>query len=102
MTGRVVSWCTRHHWAVILAAVILAAGGEAARRRLSRDVVPDLADPQIGLVVDWMGHPAPEVASAVTNVLTKALAGVPGATAVRGSSMTGMAYVAIVLDSASG
>jgi Cu(I)/Ag(I) efflux system membrane protein CusA/SilA len=99
---RVVSFCARHHWAVIVVALILAAGGEIARRNLSRDVVPDLSDPQIGLVVDWMGHPAPEVAARVTNVLTRALGDVPGAKAVRGSSMTGMAYIAVVFDSASG
>ena len=40
--------------------------GELARRGLARDVIPDLADPQIGLVADWMGHPAPEVAATVT------------------------------------
>ncbi|HXI54947.1 MAG TPA: efflux RND transporter permease subunit, partial [Polyangia bacterium] len=61
-----------------------------------RDVVPDLSDPQIALVADWMGHPATEVASAVTTVLSTALGDTPGATAVRGSSMPGMAYVAVV------
>jgi Cu(I)/Ag(I) efflux system membrane protein CusA/SilA len=100
--SRLVSWCAHHPWFVIVAAALLAAGGELGRRRLSGDVIPDLADPRIGLVADWMGHSAPEVSAAVTSVLTRALQDVPGAKAVRGSTMTGMAYVDVVFDSASG
>ena len=77
-------------------------GGELARRGLARDVVPDLADPQIGIVADWMGHPATEVADRVTSVLTGALGDVPGAKAVRGSTMSGMAYIDVVFGSDSG
>ena len=100
MTRRLVAWCTHHHGLVLVIALVLGAGGEFARRALSRDVIPDLSDPQIVLVADWMGHPAPEVASQVTQVVTGALDGIDGATAVRGSSMTGMAYVAVVFDDA--
>ena len=100
--ARLVSWCARHHFIVIVAGLFVAIGGELGRRGLARDVIPDLSDPQIGIVADWMGHPAPEVATAVTTVLTEALAGVPGAKAVRGSTMSGMAYIDIVFQSAAG
>ena len=102
MIGRLVAWCARHNRLVIAAALVAAIAGDLARRGLARDVVPDLADPQIGLVADWMGHPAPEVAQRVTRVLTEALAGLPGVKAVRGSTMSGMAYVDVVFPSASG
>jgi Cu(I)/Ag(I) efflux system membrane protein CusA/SilA len=81
-------------------AIAVAAGGEWARRSLSRDAVPDLSDPQVGLVVDWMGHPATEVATRVTQVLTESFKSIRGATAVRGSSMAGMAYVDVVFGEA--
>src|SRR5260370_19238978 len=55
----------------------------------------------MGLGGDWMGHPATDVAANVTQVLTGALEGSAGSTAVRGSSMSGMAYVDVVFDSAS-
>jgi Cu(I)/Ag(I) efflux system membrane protein CusA/SilA len=100
--ARAVEWCTRHAWIVIAAAVVLAATGELARRRLSRDAVPDLSDPQIGLIADWMGHPATEVATRVSQVLTDALGSVPGSTAIRGSSMAGMAYVDVIFGSSKG
>ena len=96
MTRHLVAWCTRHHGIVIAIAIVLGVGGELARRALSRDVIPDLSDPQIVVIADWMGHPAPEVASEVTRVITDALEGIAGATAVRGASMTGMAYVDVV------
>jgi len=99
VTARLVAWCTRHHWIVIAVALVLAMAGEFARRALSRDAIPDLSDPQIVLVADWMGHPATAVATDVTRVLTDALVGVPGSTAVRGSSMSGMAYVDVVFES---
>jgi Cu(I)/Ag(I) efflux system membrane protein CusA/SilA len=99
MIARLSAWCARRHWLVISLALLVAAAGELARRRLSRDVVPELADPQIGLVADWMGHPAPEVATAVTQVLTRAFQDIPHVKAVRGLTMSGMAYVATVFDS---
>jgi Cu(I)/Ag(I) efflux system membrane protein CusA/SilA len=97
--SRTVLWCARHHWIVIATALVLAGSGELARRALRGDVVPDLSDPQIGLVADWMGHPAPDVAREVTSVLTQELHDLPQVKAVRGSTMTGMAYVDVVFES---
>jgi Cu(I)/Ag(I) efflux system membrane protein CusA/SilA len=94
--ARLVAWCTRHPRTVLGLALGVGLAGVFARRALPRDAIPDLSDPQIVLVADWMGHPAPEVAEHVTKVLTETLDGVPGSVAVRGSSMSGMAYVDVV------
>jgi copper/silver efflux system protein len=99
--SRLVGSCARHHWIVIGLGLVLAIAGEFARRALARDAIPDLSDPQIVLVADWMGHPATEVATEVTRVLTEALDDIPGSTAVRGSSMSGMAYIDVVFTSPS-
>jgi copper/silver efflux system protein len=98
MIARTVAWSARHSL-FVLAVTLLAAGGSYFyQRSLARDALPDLSDPQIVLVAEWMGHPAAEVASEVTEKLTKNLQGVPGSTAIRGSSMSGMAYVDVVFD----
>ncbi len=101
MIARVVDWCARNPWTVIGIAAMAALTGVLCQRHLSRDAVPDVSDPQIVLFGDWMGHPAPEVASQVTQVLTDALQDIPGVTTVRGASMSGMAYVDVVFSSAS-
>ncbi len=102
MISRLVSWCARHHWFVFVTMLLLAVAGDLARRRLTGDVIPDLADPQIGIVADWMGHPAPAVESTVTKPIADALAGLPGAKAIRGLTMSRMAYANVVFDSADG
>jgi copper/silver efflux system protein len=100
--ARVVEWCTRHAGVVFGVATLIALVGELSRRALSRDAVPDLSDPQIGIVVDWNGHPSTEVASRVTRAVTDALASLPGSTAIRSSSMSGTAYVDVIFGSSSG
>jgi copper/silver efflux system protein len=100
MIAGVVAWCTQRYRLVLVVALLAAVGGEWSRRSLSRDAVPDLSDPQVGVVVDWMGHPASEVADRVTRVLTDGLKSVPGTTTVRGASMSGTAYVDVVFASA--
>jgi Cu(I)/Ag(I) efflux system membrane protein CusA/SilA len=100
--ARLVAWSARHPWTVIVAALLIALTGELGRRALRSDAIPDLSDPQIVLVADWMGHPASEVATTVTKVLTDAIESVPGTKAVRGTSMSGMAYVDVVFDRAVG
>ncbi|HVY38700.1 MAG TPA: efflux RND transporter permease subunit [Polyangia bacterium] len=99
MIARLVGWSARHPRLIALASLLVVAAGLTARRRLSRDVVPDLSDPQVVVLVDWMGHAAAEVDRSVTQVMTRTLDGVPGARAVRGTTMTGMAYLEIVFGS---
>lgn len=101
MIARVVAWSARHSGKVLLLALAVAASGIWLQRSLRRDVLPDLSDPQIVLVAEWMDHSALDVAAQVTDVLTNAVRDVPGTSAVRGQSMTGMAYVDVIFRSPS-
>ena len=98
MIEAVVAFSARRSGAVLLAALLCALGGGLARGAPRRDAIPDLANPQIVMVADWMGHPATEIADRVTRPLTGALEGIAGLSAVRGSSMSGMAYVDAVFE----
>ena len=102
MIAALVAWSARHNRFVLVATLLLAIAGDLARRGLARDVIPDLADPQIGIVADWMGHPAPDVAENVNRQLTEALGDLPGVKAIRGTTMSGMTYVDVVFGSADG
>jgi Cu(I)/Ag(I) efflux system membrane protein CusA/SilA len=101
VTETIVAWSARHHRLVLLIGALLAAAGAVGWRGLHRDFLPELSDPQLVLVAEWMGHPASEVASAVARPLTGALQTVPGVTAVRAVSMSGMAYLDVIFSSAS-
>lgn len=102
MILRVVTFCARHPLAVLLSTLLTALACLYAERRLVRDAIPDLSDPQVVLVAEWMGRPAEQVAEKVTTPLENALRDTPGAGAVRGVSMSGMAYVDVVFSSKSG
>jgi Cu(I)/Ag(I) efflux system membrane protein CusA/SilA len=101
MIARLLAGSARWSTAVLFGTLVVAVAACFAKRSLAHDAIADLSDPQIGLVAEWMGHPATEVASAVTDVLTRALDGTPGSVAVRGASMSGMAYVDVVFGVAS-
>ena len=85
MISRVIGLCARRPWLILGATALAAVGAYAGQRSMARDAIPDLSDPRIGVVAEWMGHPATDVADQVTRVLTSGLDHIPGATAVRGS-----------------
>jgi Cu(I)/Ag(I) efflux system membrane protein CusA/SilA len=97
--SRLIERCARRSWLVLAATALAGIGAYVAQKSLARDAIPDLADPRIGVVAEWMGHPATDVADQVTRVLTVGLDRIPGATAVRGQSMADMAYVDVVFGS---
>ena len=63
MISGMIARCARRPWLVIGATALIAAGSYAAQRSLARDAIPDLSDPRIGVVAEWMGHPATDVAN---------------------------------------
>jgi len=71
--------------------------GELARRAGPPDVLPELSDPRLSVVVEWMGHPASDVSARLTEPLLRAVSEVGGVGTVRGTSMTGMSYLDVVL-----
>jgi len=84
---------------VLLGAALLALAGVLAQRAVPRDVLPDLGEPQLVVAVDWMDHPASEVAERVARPIAATLRGLPGASEVRGWSMEGMVSLSVVFRS---
>ena len=97
---RCARWSVRHRAAVLLGALALLIAGERARRGLPQDAIADISDPQIVLVAEWPLRPASEVDARLVAPLAKALQGVAGARAVRGSAMAGLGYLDVVFDDA--
>jgi Cu(I)/Ag(I) efflux system membrane protein CusA/SilA len=98
---KLVSFSARHPVAVLLSTLITIFACLFAERKLVRDAIPDLSDPQVVLIAEWMGRPAERIASEVVKPLEDSLREVADVTAVRGVSMSGMAYVDVVFASKS-
>jgi Cu(I)/Ag(I) efflux system membrane protein CusA/SilA len=94
--ARLGALCVRHKRAVVALALAAAVAGEVSRRHLAKDALPDIADPRVVLVSEWMGHPADDVSARITDVLTAVLGDVPESVAVRGTSMAGMGFIDVV------
>jgi copper/silver efflux system protein len=94
---RVVAWSVRHPGRVIGVWLLVVLGGEMAWRSSPADVLPELSDPRMGVVVEWMGHPATEVSAQLTEPLLRIVSGLAGVAEVRGTSMAGMSYLDVVL-----
>jgi Cu(I)/Ag(I) efflux system membrane protein CusA/SilA len=101
MISRVMALCARRPWIVVGATALAALAAWSSQRSLARDAIPDLSDPRIGVVAEWMGHPATDLANQVTRIVTAGLDQIPGSPAVRGQSMADMAYVDVVFGSES-
>jgi Cu(I)/Ag(I) efflux system membrane protein CusA/SilA len=97
VVSRVVAWSGRHPWTVIALSLLGVLAGELSRRAGPADVLPELSDPRLSVVVEWMGHPASDVSARLTEPLLRAVSEVGGVGTVRGTSMTGMSYLDVVL-----
>ena len=70
LVAGIIARSARRPWLVIGVTALIALGAYRAQRSLARDAIPDLSDPRIGVVAEWMGHPAADVADHVTRVVT--------------------------------
>src|SRR5438552_196794 len=95
MIAKIIEFSIRNRFLVLLLTAMLVIVGVWATLNVSLDAVPDLSDVQVIVITDYPGQAPQVVEDQVTYPLTTALAGVPGAKAVRGLSMfeTSMIYI---------
>ncbi|MCK6569960.1 efflux RND transporter permease subunit [Myxococcota bacterium] len=94
----VIEACAHHPVTVVVLTAALVLGAVHAIRKMPLDAIPDLGDPQVIVTAEWMGRGAELVDDQVTTPVVTALRGTPGARAVRGFSMFGMAFVYALFD----
>ena len=96
MIARWIRWSIANRGLVLLAAVALAIAGTISLLRIPLDAIPDLSPTEVIIKTSWPGQPPQIVEDQVTYPLTTTMLAVPGATAVRGSSMFGDSFVYVV------
>jgi copper/silver efflux system protein len=95
---RVIQLCARNPGPVLVATAAALLCSAWSVRRLQLDAVPDVSEPQVLVLSEWMGRSPTRVEDQVTYPLVTALVPARGVTAVRGTSMPGMSFVQVVFE----
>jgi Cu(I)/Ag(I) efflux system membrane protein CusA/SilA len=98
MLKRVIDFCLRNKFPVVLATLALVAGGIYAVRNVPLDAIPDLSDTQVIIYTEWEGQAPHLVEDQVTYPITTKMLSVPRAKAVRGYSFYGFSFVYVIFE----
>jgi copper/silver efflux system protein len=98
MIERIIEYCARNRFIVIVAYLVVVGWGIWALARTPLDAIPDLSENQVIVFTEWMGRSPQLVEDQVTFPLVTALQGVPEVHAVRAQSMFGMSFIYVIFN----
>jgi copper/silver efflux system protein len=98
MVEKIIEFCARNRFLVLLAVAVATAGSGYAIRHVKLDAIPDLSDPQVIVFSEWMGRSPTLVEDQVTYPIVSALVSAPHVADVRGYSMFGMSFVYVIFE----
>ncbi len=97
MIKRVITFCARHKFLVLVVTAVAAAGGVYCVRHIPLDAIPDLSDTQVIVYSRWDRSPD-IVEDQVTYPIVTAMLGAPKVKAIRGFSDFGYSFVYIIFQ----
>lgn len=98
MIERLIRWSLAHRGVVLVATVLLTVASMLSVRGLKLDAIPDLSEVQVIVRVPAMGRAPQIVEDQITYPITTRMLALPKATAVRGFSMYGDAFVYVLFE----
>lgn len=98
MIERIIDYCARNKFVVILFYLIIVAWGIWAVSTTPMDAIPDLSENQVIVFTEWMGRAPKLVEDQITFPLVTALQGVSDVRAVRATSMFGMSFIYVIFE----
>ncbi len=98
MIEKIIDYCARNKFIVILAYLVIIGWGIWAVVNTPMDAIPDLSENQVIVFTEWMGRSPNLVEDQVTFPLVTALQGVPQVEAIRAQSMFGMSFIYIIFN----
>jgi Cu(I)/Ag(I) efflux system membrane protein CusA/SilA len=98
MVEKIIEFCARNRWLVLLGVVFALVGGVVAMKKVKLDAIPDLSDPQVIIFTDWMGRSPTLIEDQITYPIVSKLISTPHVRDVRGFSMFGMSFVYVIFD----
>jgi CzcA family heavy metal efflux pump len=92
----IIQWSLRNRLLVVVASVVLLIAGLFAVRRITLDVFPEFAPPQVVIQTEAPGLPPQDVELLITFRIETALNGTPGVEALRSKSTAGLSSMVVV------
>ncbi|MEI8197172.1 MAG: efflux RND transporter permease subunit, partial [Phycisphaerae bacterium] len=98
MIPRLIEYCIRNRFLVILLTVAVAVWGIYAVLKTPIDAIPDLSENQVIVFTDWMGRSPKEIDDQITYPLSVNLQGLAGVKSVRSASEFNFSMITIIFD----
>ena len=99
MFNHLISWALHNRLIVLALTVVLFVAGAFTLQRMSVDVFPEFAPPQVVIQTEAPGMAPQDVESLITYPLESAINGSPGVTAVRSKTSVGLSTITVVFES---
>src|SRR3989338_7277721 len=98
MINRLISYCLKTPFVVIVAYICIFFLGLWAIQNIPVDALPDIGEKQVIVYTEWSGRSAQDVEDQVTYPLSVSLRGVPGVKTIRASSAFGFSEVYLIFE----
>ena len=95
MLSRVIRFCVKEPWLVLLLTIGVTVFGWISYERVPIDAIPNVGENQVIVLTPWPGRSPKDIEDQVTYPLSVSLLAVPGAESVRGKSMFGYSFVQV-------
>ncbi len=99
MFNHLIAWALHNRLIVLALTVVLFVAGAFTLQRMSVDVFPEFAPPQVVIQTEAPGMAPQDVESLITYPLESAINGSPGVTAVRSKTSVGLSTITVVFES---
>lgn len=96
MVEKIIAWCVRNPFLVVLLTLFGIGWGIYAVVNIPLDAIPDLSDPQVIVFTEWKGRSPDIMEDQITYPIVSAMVAAPHVAAVRGYSMFGMSFVYLI------
>ena len=98
MFNRLIAWSLHNRLIALAITLVLFVAGGLVLQRMSVDVFPEFAPPQVVIQTEASGMAPQDVEKLITYPLESAINGSPGVTAVRSKTSVGLSTIVVVFD----
>ena len=98
MINRLIEFCLKNKYPVLLLTALMVGWGISAISRIPLDAIPDLSDTQVIVFTEWPGRSPDLVEDQISYPIISSLLAAPKVKTVRGYSMFGMSFIYVLFE----